>query len=512
MTSSSALGAPAQTTTLARLPRPRSPLVGREREVAQAEDLLRRADVGLLTLTGAGGSGKTRLALAVASQQQGYFADGVVWVPLALVSAADQVLPAIARATGIREIAGEGLQASLARVLSDRVALLLLDNFEHVLAAGPLVSELLLNCPGLKALATSRAALRVSVEHELPVQPLALPPPSTGMQSVSQLAKIPTIQLWCQRVGAIDPSWSLTPENAKTVAEICRRLDGLPLAIELAAARVRMLPPAVLLTRLEHRLAILTDGPRDLPTRQQTLRAAINWSYELLQPAQQTVFRRVAVFHGGCGLDAAAAVSNLDDSLGESLEAVLGTLVDQHLLIRYDAVDGEPRIGMLETIREFAHERLAASGEVEQVRRAHAEYFAQLAELAEPVLYSGKRQGWLRRFDAEQANVRAALEWAVEHDSPEVAFRILGALWLWCWLTFREARRWVDQLRRLSSAAAPSIARARALNTAAILAWGDGDTSVRAESCRRRRRRVPRTGPIAPTGPCAPDTRRQHRR
>ena len=456
------------------LPRPRAPILGRERELAQAEGLLRRADVGLLTLTGAGGSGKTRLALAVAGRQQAYFADGVVWVPLALVSAPDQVLPAIARATGIREIAGEDLHTTLTRALSDRASLLVLDNFEHVLAAGPLVSEILLNCSGLKALVTSRAALRVSGEYELPVLPLALPTMTSTVDSLSELAKAPTIQLWCQRVGAIEPSWELTEDNAGTVAEICRRLDGLPLAIELAAAHVRILPPAALLNRLEHRLTLLIDGPRDLPARQQTLRAAINWSYELLAPAEQKVFRRLAVFHGGCTFEAAAAVASPE----YRVETILAALVDQHLIIRSDASEGEPRVSMLETIREFADEELAASGELDDIRNAHAQYFADLAETAEPVLSSGKRQSWLRRFDTEQANVRAALGWALEHDSAELGFRILGALWLWCWLTFREGRGWVDRLRMLPSATAPTIARAKAMICAATLAWGDGDTTT----------------------------------
>src|SRR5262249_51589457 len=228
-----------------------------------------------------------------------------------------------------------------------------LDNFEHVLKAAPLISELLLSCAGLKALVTSRAPLRVSDEHELAVLPLALPPASAQVPAVSDLAQIPSIQLWCQRVGAIDPSWSLATDNAPTVAEICRRLDGLPLAIELAAARVRILPPALLLERLSHRLAVLTEGPRDLPARQPTLRAAINWSYELLQPSEQRVFRRVAVFQGGFSLEAASAVCNLDPDVDVSVEDTLGALVDQHLLIRLESAAGDPRLGMLETIREF---------------------------------------------------------------------------------------------------------------------------------------------------------------
>jgi predicted ATPase/DNA-binding CsgD family transcriptional regulator len=375
-------------------------------------------------------------------------------------------------------MAGEELRSTLARVLSDRTLLLVLDNFEHVLAAAPLVSELLLNCPGLKALVTSRAPLRVSDEHELAVLPLALPLPSAQVPAVGDLARIPSIQLWCQRVGAIDPSWSLANDNAPTVAEICRRLDGLPLAIELAAARVRILPAALLLERLSHRLTVLTEGPRDLPARQQTLRAAINWSYELLQPSEQRVFRKVAVFQGGFSLEAASAVANRDHDIDVSVENTLGALVDQHLLIRLESAADDPRLGMLETIREFALDCLAESGEMERIRRAHAEYFARLAETAEPVLTSGKRQPWLMRLDAEQANIRVALEWALEHDSAEGGFRIIGSLWLWCWLTFREAKRWVEALRLLPNASAPSVACAKALNAAAILAWGDGDTAT----------------------------------
>ena len=468
----------AQAASVAQPPRPRTPMLGRERELALAEALLRRGDVGLLTLTGAGGSGKTRLALAVAARQQGYFADGVAWVPLAFVAAADQVLPAVARATGVREIAGEELLSTLIRVLSQRQLLLVLDNFEQVLAAAPLISELLLGCPELKALVTSRAPLHVSGEHELAVPPLPLPPASVLAQGLTDFAQIPSIQLWCQRVAAIDPTWVLTEDNAPTVAEICRRLDGLPLAIELAAARVRILSPSLLLERLSSRLAVLTAGPRDLPARQQTLRNAINWSYELLQVAEQRIFRRLAVFQGGFSIEAASVVGNVEGEMDVSVEDALGALVDQHLLIRLETAAGEPRLGMLETIREFALECLDSSGETTRIRLAHAEYFARLAETAEPVLNSGKRKPWLVRLDAEQANIRVALQCALDTDSADLGFRIIGSVWLWCWLTFHEARRWVGELRLLPSASARSVAQAKALNAAAILGWGDGDTAA----------------------------------
>jgi non-specific serine/threonine protein kinase len=359
-------------------------------------------------------------------------------------------------------------------VLGDRGLLLVLDNFEHVLAAAAPIAALLLRCAGVKALVTSRAPLHVSGEHELPVLPLTLPPTAAEAAHLSAIAQAPAVELWRQRVAAVDPSFALTPDNAPIVVEICRRLDGLPLAIELAAARTRVFPPRTLLERLSHRLHVLTSGPRDLPARQQTLRAALAWSYDLLLPAEQALFRRLSVFQGGCTLEAACAIAGSDAEL-DAVEDGISVLVDHHLVIRLDPVEGEPRIGQLETLREFGAEQLEASGEAEGIQRAHAEYFTRLAEQAEPILNSSERGPWLRRLDADQANVRAALRWAVEHDEAELGLRLVGAAWLWCWLSFREARRWVESLLALPSAATVGTPRVRALTAAATLAWGQGD-------------------------------------
>jgi predicted ATPase/DNA-binding CsgD family transcriptional regulator len=466
------------------LPVQRAPLIGRDVDREAALRLLVKPETGMVTLTGPPGSGKTSLALDLARNLVGAYRDGVFFVGLAPIANADLVTLAIAQTLGAQTAPGQSLTDALAAFLSHRELLLVLDNFEHVVAASPLVAELLAICPGLKVLVTSRAALHLREEREYLVPPLALPRVSSERRATSDergipaaIAASPAVELFCRRATAVQPDFRLTPENAPAVAAICVRLDGLPLAIELAAPRARLLPPAALLTRLGRSLDLLTDGARDLPARQQTLRNAIAWSYGLLSPAEQMLLRRLAIFAGGCTLEAAEAVAGAEGvSAAHSILGLLASLVGHSLVRQESRADGEPRFLLLETIREFALEQLAISGETEHVGLRHAFYVLALAEEAEPYLDSAARGAWLGRLNAERDNIRAAMRWMIEHDEGDAALRTIGALFHWYWgAALVEGNRWAEAALALPSAQHRSVARAKALGRGARTRWMLGD-------------------------------------
>ncbi|HLZ42661.1 MAG TPA: tetratricopeptide repeat protein [Candidatus Sulfotelmatobacter sp.] len=416
--------------TAHRLPIARTPLLGRERELAAVGQLLLDPAVHLVTLTGAGGSGKTRLGMELCRELSGAFEQHVYVVALGSISDAGMVPAAIAESLGIREIGGRpylDLAMEFLRECEPSPVLLLLDNLEHILPASAFVVQLIEASRGLKILVTSRAPLRVYGEHEFPVPPLALPDPQQ-MHSLAALAENPSISLFAQRAAAVKPDFQLTAENAPAVAEICSRVDGLPLAIELAAARVKMLPLSGILARLQSRLQLLTAGARDLPERQQTLRNTIDWSYDLLNEAEQKLLRRLAVFWGGGTLEAAEAVGNTSNDLGAEIFEVLSSLVDKSLIQQRQQGSDEPRFRMLETIREYALERLKQSGEEAATKRAHAAYSLVLAEEGNPDLTESERAAWLARCEAEHDDFRAALDWMFQTRELDWGFRFCMAL------------------------------------------------------------------------------------
>jgi predicted ATPase/class 3 adenylate cyclase len=444
---------PPRTLTSATLPTEPTPLVGRERELAQVFALLCREDVRLVTLTGPGGAGKTRLAVHVAADALENFPGGAFFVELAPLIDPSLVVPTLARTLGVPETGRRPLREALGDYLAERQVLLVLDNFEHVLPAATTVGALIATAPRLKVLVTSRSPLHLAAEHEYAVPPLE---PAEA------------VALFTSRAGMVKATFELDHESRGAVEEICGRLDGLPLAVELAAARMKHLSPQALRGRLGHRLQLLTRGPKDVPQRQQTLRATIDWSYDLLDDEEQALFARLAVFAGGCTLEAAEHVctANLD---------ALASLVDSSLL-REEERAGEVRFAMLDTIREYALERLDATEQGEHVRRAHAEHYLALAERAEPELLGADQAAWLARLDPEHDNFRAVLDWALDAGDTELALRVIGSLRR-AWVArgyLTETREWLEAALA-SSNGAGDAARAKALYGLGRVALTQGD-------------------------------------
>jgi predicted ATPase/transcriptional regulator with XRE-family HTH domain len=456
------------------LPVPLTPLIGREHEIEAVAGLLAQLTIRLVTLTGPGGTGKTRLAFAVADQVAPAFPDGVVFVSLAPVADPALVATTIAERLGVRERAEQPLRDALVMHLAGKRLLLVLDNFEHVLPAAPLVAELLGACPALRVLTTSRAALHLSGEHLYAVPPLALPDASR-LPPLEELGQTAAVRLFVDRARAVKSDFALSEANTAAVVEIVHRLDGLPLALELVAARARALSPAALSVRLDRRLPLLTGGAQDLPDRQRTLRDTIAWSYDLLRPNEQTLFRRLGVFAGGCTLEAAEAVANLDAPF-DVLEG-MAVLLDASLLLT-DEQDVEPRYTMLETVREFGLERLETSDEETASRSRHARYFLDLAERINAVITKTPTPALLDMIEREHDNLRAALTWSRDSGDHNTLLRLVGALAMfWYYRGYLgEGQRWLSQAIETPPDDASPRPRAWALTMSGMLANVAGET------------------------------------
>lgn len=463
-----------------RLSLPLSSFIGR---TAELDNLRRLLDSGarLITLTGPGGVGKTRLAQEFVATAGPDFAHGAFFVPLQVLTDPEQVLQELATVLDVRESGQRPLGEELAAALRDKHVLICVDNWEHVLAAAPQVADLLARCPRLTVLATSREALRVRGEHEFPVPSFGLP--TADSMCLAAIAQADAVQLFVARAQAARPGFALDTTNASAIGEICALLDGLPLAIELATALMRLFSPQALLARLKSSpdlagrspaMQLLAGGPRDLPVRQQTLRGAIAWSYDLLEPAEQRLFRWLAVFVGGCDLEAAEAVCSDGDGSRPILDSLIA-LVDKNLL-RVEQVNGEPRFWMLRTIQEFGLELLQRRAELPEARERHALHYLEVVERAGPELKGPTQAQWFERFEREHDNLRAALSWSLDHGQVEIASRLAGELWRY-WLVrgfSKEADRWLSRVLA-APREVPISLRAKVLNGAGVVAWALGD-------------------------------------
>jgi predicted ATPase/class 3 adenylate cyclase len=486
------------------LPIQPTPFIGREQELTVVGALLLRKEVHLVTLTGPGGIGKTRLALQVAADQASHFADGTWFVSLAPLSDPDLVIPTISQALGLREARDHSPLEQLKRFLQEKKVLLLLDNFEQVVSAALSLADLLAFCPHLKVLVTSRERVHLQAEREFHVPALALPDPKR-LPDLVVLSQYTAVALFLERAQAVTPQFQLTKTSAPAVADICVRLDGLPLAIELAAARIRLFSPQALLTRLGQRLPLLVSSAHDVPARQQTLRKTIQWSYDLLTTAEQRLFRRLAVFVGGCAFQAVEAVS---EDVAEETISVLDTmtsLLDKNLLRQTEQENGEPWFMMLETIREFGLEALAEGGELEAMRQAHAAYYLQLAEATAPALRGPQQEVWFQRLEREHDNLRAALSCLLERgedrESIEMALRLGASLRDFWVVRSHEHEGWAELSRALERSEGVAVAmRAKALMAAGFLAGELGNVDRGEELCQQSLALFRESGNVAGVG------------